>query len=153
MNESFFDEMYLKRRPFFASPPLPLPYPPPLQRLDLLVVLGFGLSSGERDPDEFVTAAQAVIEFASRDSGQPQRDILLFGHSMGGAIAIRTASLVRPKRLILHNPLDALANVMVDGCVMTGFFTGTSKALGSWLTSVSQLLSLTMYIQFKAVPK
>ena len=51
----------------------------------------------------------------------------MVGHSMGGAIAVITANQIKSKRLILINPLDALANCVIDGCVMTGFVGGTRR--------------------------
>ena len=72
-----------------------------------------------------MAAAQIVVDFVSRKSGKQKADILFYGHSMGGAITTLTVSKVAPKKVILYNPLDALSNVMVDGCVMTGFLAGS----------------------------
>jgi len=85
---------------------------------------GFGFSSGPQTPEDFVSAAKLVVDFVVEKTGKPAEEILLFGHSMGGAIAAITANQIKSRRLILFNPLDALANSLVDGCVMTGFVGG-----------------------------
>ena len=85
---------------------------------------GFGASEGPGSPEDFVVAAKAVIEFVSQKSGKPRADILLYGLSMGGTIAVMAAAELGTKKILLHSPLDALSNVMVDGCKMTGYLGG-----------------------------
>ena len=85
---------------------------------------GFGASEGPGSPEDFVVAAKAVIEFVSHKSGKPRADILLYGLSMGGTIAVMAAAELGTKKILLHSPLDALSNVMVDGCKMTGYLGG-----------------------------
>jgi len=85
---------------------------------------GFGFSSGPRTPEDFVIAAKLVVDFVAEKTNKTAEEILMVGHSMGGAIAAITANQIKSKRLILINPLDALANCVIDGCVMTGFVGG-----------------------------
>ena len=88
---------------------------------------GIGFSSGPRTPEDFVIAAKLVVDFVVEKTNKAAEEILMVGHSMGGAIAVITANQIKSKRLILINPLDALANCVIDGCVMTGFVGGTRR--------------------------
>jgi len=100
---------------------------------------GYGESKGPGQPTDMVAAQKMVLNFVSRKTKKPIRDIILYGHSMGGAISTLTAGDVYPKIMLLSNPLDALANIMVDFCEMTGFIAGPAS-IGKFLDAREALV-------------
>lgn len=59
---------------------------------------------GADGPTSTPPSAWTLAEQARRVASRLQGDEVLVGHSMGGAIAIRAAQLVRPKALVLVEP-------------------------------------------------
>jgi len=100
---------------------------------------GHGESKGPGQPADIVAAQKMVLNFVSRKTKKPIRDIILYGFSLGGAITTLTAGDVHPKIMLLSNPLDALANVMVDFCEMTGFIAGPAS-IGKFLDAREALV-------------
>ena len=74
---------------------------------------GFGTSQGEPDESGLYEDARAAWRFLQEEKGFDSKDIILFGRSLGGAVASKLASEVRPAGLILESSFSS-ARDMAD---------------------------------------
>ena len=86
-------------------------------RLDMNVLIfdyrGFGTSQGEPDESGLYEDARAAWRFLREEKGFDSKNIILFGRSLGGAVASKLASEVRPAGLILESSFSS-ARDMAD---------------------------------------
>ena len=87
-----------------------------LQRLGLNVLLfdyrGYGKSEGKPSEEGTYLDAEAAYRYLAQDKGFPPERIIIYGESLGGAIALETALRHAPKVLIL----DSTFTSIVDMC-------------------------------------
>ena len=74
---------------------------------------GFGTSQGEPDESGLYEDARTAWRFLTEDKGFDPKDIILFGRSLGGAVASKLASEVHPAGLILESSFSS-ARDMAD---------------------------------------
>jgi len=74
---------------------------------------GFGTSQGEPDESGLYEDARAAWRFLQEEKGFDSKDIILFGRSLGGAVASKLASEVHPAGLILESSFSS-ARDMAD---------------------------------------
>lgn len=72
---------------------------------------GYGKSSGS--PDEETLYADAALVYNWAKDKTMDEDIILYGRSMGAAIATHLAAQIQPKLLILETPFDELKGASV----------------------------------------
>lgn len=81
-------------------------------RLGLNVLIfdyrGYGASTGKPDEAGTYADAEAAWHYLTGERGVQPEDIVLFGESLGGAIAARLASRQRPAGLILYASLTSV---------------------------------------------
>jgi uncharacterized protein len=86
-----------------------------LHSLRLSVMLidyrGYGLSEGRPSEAGTYLDAMAAWDYLTRQRGYPPRHIVVFGHSLGAAIAAQLAQHVQPGALILESPFISLPEV------------------------------------------
>ena len=63
---------------------------------------GFGKSKGKRNENNLYSDAQHVYKWLAEQ--YPEKDIIVYGRSLGSGIAARVASWNKPKMLILDSP-------------------------------------------------
>lgn len=78
---------------------------------------GYGRSSGVPTEKTLNSAAAAVIQFATRIFGIRDESLVLFGLSLGGAIALELAQHCNPARIILESAFTSSRDM---GRVMLG---------------------------------
>jgi len=74
---------------------------------------GFGTSQGEPDEPGLYVDARTAWRFLQEEKGFDSKDIILFGRSLGGAVASKLASEVHPAGLILESSFSS-ARDMAD---------------------------------------
>lgn len=74
---------------------------------------GYSIYDGESKTNNILADAKIVIKFLI-NFGFDIKDIILFGRSIGGAIAFETASFYDPCCLILLSPFLSLKKVAED---------------------------------------
>jgi len=74
---------------------------------------GYGRSEGTPSEDGLYRDARAAWAYLTQDRGYAGTDVILFGRSLGGAVATRLASEVRPGGLILESTFGS-ARDMAD---------------------------------------
>lgn len=68
---------------------------------------GFGASRGRPDESGLYEDARAAWRFLREEKGFDSEDIILFGRSLGGAVATKLASEVHPAGLILESSFSS----------------------------------------------
>lgn len=86
-----------------------------LHRMGLNVLIfdyrGFGESDGSPNEQGLYKDAQAVWRYLTESRGVPGDQIILFGRSLGGAVAIELATRVSPAALIVESSFTRLVDV------------------------------------------
>lgn len=72
---------------------------------------GYGKSQGKPDEDGFYKDARAAWRYLTDERGLDQNDIVLFGRSLGGAVAAKLAAEVHPGGLILESTFSSARDV------------------------------------------
>ncbi len=70
---------------------------------------GFGGNPGDPSETGLAKDARAAVRFLARE--EPDRPVVLFGESLGAAVAIGLAAVEPPAALILRSPFTSLADV------------------------------------------
>ena len=68
---------------------------------------GYGKSQGKPDEDGLYEDARAAWRYLTDERGVGQDDIILFGRSLGGAVAAELAAAVQPGGLILESTFSS----------------------------------------------
>lgn len=71
---------------------------------------GYGWSTGDPSEDQMYIDAQAAFAWLLKRGYTPNR-IILYGESLGGAVAAQLATTVRPVLLVLESTFTSLADV------------------------------------------
>ena len=91
---------------------------PMFQRLRLSVLLvdyrGFGASTGRPDEAGTYADAEAAWRHLTEQRGMPPARIVVFGESLGGAVAARLAARVAPAALVLHSAFTSAPDLAAD---------------------------------------
>lgn len=86
-----------------------------LHRLGLNVLIidyrGYGRSGGEPSEEGLYLDAQAAWHYLTVQRGVAPQQVLIFGRSLGGAVATDLASRVRPAGLILDSTFSSAADM------------------------------------------
>lgn len=77
----------------------------------LLDYRGYGLSEGRPDEDGVYADARAGLEHLQKSRGYPPERIVVFGRSLGGAVAVDLAAERRLAGLILESTFTSVADV------------------------------------------
>ena len=84
-------------------------------RLGLNVLIidyrGYGNSQGEVSEQGFYLDAKAAWQYLTEQRGYKAGDIIIFGRSMGGAVATHLASQVQPGALILESTFSSVKDM------------------------------------------
>ncbi len=84
-------------------------------RLGLNVLIidyrGYGNSQGEESEQGFYLDAKAAWQYLTEQRGYKAEDIIIFGRSMGGAVATHLASQVQPGALILESTFSSVKDM------------------------------------------
>lgn len=75
---------------------------------------GYGRSEGTPSEMGFYAAADAAHDWLTNERGLSESQILIYGRSIGTAVAIEQASRRKPRAVILISPLTSLPNVVYD---------------------------------------
>lgn len=76
----------------------------------LLEYRGFGGNPGKPTEQGFYADARAAIEFL-KGRGLKDKDLVLFGMSLGTGVAVKMAAEITPKALVLQSPYPSIAEV------------------------------------------
>lgn len=81
--------------------------------LNVLIVdyRGYGKSEGSPSEEGLHADAQAAWRFLREEKGVEEKDIVIFGRSLGGAVAARLAAEVKPAALILESSFSSARDV------------------------------------------
>lgn len=86
-----------------------------LHRLGLNVFIfdyrGYGKSQGKPDEHGLYEDARAAWRYLTNERGFEQENVILFGRSMGGAVAAELAAEIRPGGLILESTFSSARDV------------------------------------------
>ena len=72
---------------------------------------GYGKSQGKPDEEGLYNDARAAWRYLTNERGFEQEDIILFGRSLGGAVAAELAAEVEPGGLILESTFSSAKDV------------------------------------------
>ncbi len=72
---------------------------------------GYGMSQGEPVENGLYKDARAAWRYLTDERGFDQEDIILFGRSLGGAVAAELAAEIQPGRLILESTFSSARDV------------------------------------------
>ena len=72
---------------------------------------GYGMSQGKPDEHGLYKDAKAAWHYLTNERGFDQEDIILFGRSLGGAVAAELAAEVQPGGLILESTFSSAKDV------------------------------------------
>ncbi len=75
---------------------------------------GFGKSSGTPDEQGTYTDARAAWDHLVHERGLPAGDIIIFGRSLGGAVATELAGHVAPRALVLESTFTSAGDMGAD---------------------------------------
>ena len=91
--------------------------------------LGFGHSTGDRSLNSFLKAQKHVLDFVARKSGKRLEDIILLGHSMGGAVSTIGANSIAHDFTggTFSSGVSGVVSVGVSGGVGVGVSGGTER--------------------------
>lgn len=91
---------------------------PMFQRLRLSALLfdyqGYGASTGRPSEAGTYADAEAAWRHLTEDRRIPPERIVIFGESLGGAVAARLAARVRPAALVLHSAFTSAPDLAAD---------------------------------------
>lgn len=81
--------------------------------LNILIIdyRGYGRSEGRISEAGLYQDAQAAWDYLHTSRGFPVRDIIVFGRSLGGAVATHLASQVQPRALILESTFSSVRDM------------------------------------------
>ncbi len=89
-----------------------------LHRLGLSTLIidyrGYGNSQGSPDENGTYQDAMAAWDYLRREQRRQPGDIIIFGRSLGGAVAAWLAAQVEPRGLILESTFTSLADLGAD---------------------------------------
>ncbi len=85
---------------------------------------GFGLSDGKPSESSLLRDAMVVVEWALHVAGIPPERIVLFGHSLGSAVAIALAN-----SLTLRTPAISCAGLVIAGSFTDILTVGKSRRI------------------------
>jgi esterase/lipase len=78
---------------------------------------GYGICFREKkNSNEIVERAKRLYEFLTVEFGYQEKDIILFGRSLGSGPAVQLASHANPSLLILMSAYSSIKNVAKDIC-------------------------------------
>ena len=80
----------------------------------LLDYRGYGRSSGQPSALGTFADARAAWDYLIREQNQNDRDIIIYGRSLGGAVAIELASHTTPRAVIVESTFTSLADMAAD---------------------------------------
>lgn len=84
---------------------------------------GYGIWFKEKiDSKIIVKRTKRLYEFLTSDFGYDEKDIIVFGRSLGSGAAIQTAAVFNPSLLILMSPYTKIKKVAQDICCWTPCF-------------------------------
>jgi hypothetical protein len=85
-------------------------------RLDTLLVdyRGYGASSGRPSEDGTYSDARASWDYLTNERGIPAERVVLFGESLGGAIAAKLATGTRPRALVLMSAFTSVPDLAAE---------------------------------------
>ncbi len=72
---------------------------------------GYGHSEGKPSEQGTFLDAKAAMAYLTQQRGIPEEDIILFGRSLGGAIATWLASRTKPKALVVESSFSSLIDL------------------------------------------
>lgn len=72
---------------------------------------GYGKSEGKPDEKGLYKDARAAWRYLSKERGFGQEEIILFGRSLGGAVAAKVAAEIQPGGLILESTFSSAKDV------------------------------------------
>jgi len=72
---------------------------------------GYGMSQGKTDEPGLYKDARAAWGYLINERGFEQEDIILFGRSLGGAVAAKLATQIQPRGLILESTFSSARDV------------------------------------------
>jgi pimeloyl-ACP methyl ester carboxylesterase len=75
---------------------------------------GFGLSTGKPSEQGTYTDANAAWEYLIDEKKLQPQNIIIAGRSLGGAIAVELAKVVRPAMLIIESTFTSMAEVSAE---------------------------------------
>lgn len=75
---------------------------------------GYGESSGSPDEEGTYTDAQTAWDYLVGEKGIPPDRLVLFGRSMGGAIAAQLATRIEPAALIIESSFSSVPDIAAD---------------------------------------
>lgn len=75
---------------------------------------GYGESTGSPDEEGTYTDAQTAWNYLVKEKGIPPDRIVLFGRSMGGAIAAQLATRTEPAALIIESSFTSVPDIAAD---------------------------------------
>jgi fermentation-respiration switch protein FrsA (DUF1100 family) len=81
--------------------------------LDVLIIdyRGFGQSEGSPSERGLYQDSQAAWRWLTQERGVPQNEIVIFGRSLGGAVATHLAARTQPAGLIVESSFDHLSGL------------------------------------------
>jgi pimeloyl-ACP methyl ester carboxylesterase len=118
---------------------------------------GYGLSTGSPSEAGIVTDLGALATFLTTTRGVRADQLIIYGHSLGGAFATHLATLVTPKALVLESTFTSIAALVADGAYAP--LPASFAAEGRWdtLAKIETLVmplllfhgSADQYVQFR----
>lgn len=72
---------------------------------------GYGLSEGEITEQGLYNDAMSAWQYLTQQRGYKKSDVIVFGRSLGGAVATQLASLVKPRALILESTFTSVRDM------------------------------------------
>ncbi|MEJ2142371.1 MAG: alpha/beta hydrolase [Gammaproteobacteria bacterium] len=81
--------------------------------LNVLIIdyRGYGMSEGELSEQGIYTDARAAWKYLQEKLGYKTSDIIIFGRSLGGAVAAKLSSQVKPRALILESTFSSVRDM------------------------------------------
>jgi uncharacterized protein len=93
---------------------------------------GFGKSEGKPSEEGILKDARAARRWLAKRAGVREQDIVLVGHSLGGAVAVDLAAADGARGLILESTFSSIPEVAASkipsaGSIMTNHFDSAAK--------------------------
>jgi pimeloyl-ACP methyl ester carboxylesterase len=76
---------------------------------------GYGLSTGTPTEEGLMTDLAALAKFLTEQRGIAPGQLVIYGHSLGGAFAIHLATIVKPRALVIESTFTSIAALVADG--------------------------------------
>lgn len=99
---------------------------------------GYGKSEGFPSESGFYKDADAAFDYLVKERKEPQGRIILYGESIGGAVAIDLAGRIKPKALITEETFSSIKDMITISIPFIPYFF-----LSSRFDSVSKIKKLT----------